>query len=161
MRNGDRASMDSMRNRAKGYKTRVSVGIIGCTGILLAACGSTANTNAKTTSAKVNLGSVTVRQARKIVAQYSAENNASNKSVSAAVQAKDETGYALEADNSMFRYEIQSGYGPAWQKTHYKPFYEHPPIDTGAKRQGLAKALRSDHGANIISNFAETDEEFL
>ena len=126
MRNGDRASMDSMRNRAKGYKTRVSVGIIGCTGILLAACGSTANTNAKTTSAKVNLGSVTVRQARKIVAQYSAENNASNKSVSAAVQAKDETGYALEADNSMFRYEIQSGYGPAWQKTHYKPFYEHP-----------------------------------
>jgi hypothetical protein len=119
-----------MRKRTKGRKTRVSVGIIGCASILLAACGSTASTSAKTVStktanAKANLGDVTTQQARKIVAQYSVENNASNKSVSAAVQAQDETGYALEGDNAMFRYEIQNGHGPAWQKAHYVPFYEH------------------------------------
>lgn len=120
MRNGNEASTESMRKRTKGRKAHVSVGIIGCTSILLAACGSTANT-----SAKANLGDVTVQQARKIVAQDSAENNASNKAVSTTLQAQDEAGYALEADDSMYRYDIQSGQGPAWQKTHYVPFYAH------------------------------------
>ncbi len=125
MRNRNETSTKSMRKRANRYKIRVSVGIIGCTAILLAACSSTANTSAKTASAKVSLGDVTVQQARKIVAQYSAENNASNKAVSTTLQAQDETGYALEADDSIYRYEIQDGRGPAWQKTHYTPFYAH------------------------------------
>jgi hypothetical protein len=77
--------------------------------------------NGSTASAKANLGSVTIQQARKIVA----ENSAANKSVSTTLQAQDETGFALESDNSTFRYDIQGGHGPAWQKTHYVPFYEH------------------------------------
>jgi hypothetical protein len=48
-----------MRKRAKGHKIRVSVGIVGCASILLAACGSSANTRTKTESAKANLGDVT------------------------------------------------------------------------------------------------------
>jgi hypothetical protein len=110
-----------MRKPVSGRKIRV--GIIGCAGILLAACGSTASTGDKT--AKANLGDVTSQQARQVIAQYNAENNAANESVSTTVQAQDETGYALEADNALFRYNLQSGYGPAWEKTHYKPFYEH------------------------------------
>jgi hypothetical protein len=119
-----------MRKRTKGNKARVSVGIVGCASILLAACGSTASTSAKTVStktanAKANLGDVTTQQARKIVAQYNVENNASNKTVSTTVQAQDETGFALQSDNSWFRYKLQNGHGPAWQKTHYVPFYSH------------------------------------
>jgi hypothetical protein len=128
-----------MRKRAKGNKARVSVGIVGCASILLAACGSTASASTKTASTKTNLGDVTTQQARKIVTQFSAENNVTNKSVSTTVQAQDETGYALEADNSMFRYEIQSGQGPAWQKTHYKPFYEHAIQLQSIQSQGWPK----------------------
>ena len=123
MQNGNKAGTKSMHKRAKGYKT--CVGIVGCASILLAACGSTANASAKTTSSKAGIGGVTVQQARKIVAQYSSENNASNEAVSTTLQAQDETGYALEADDSIYRYEIQDGRGPAWQKTHYTPFYAH------------------------------------